>query len=304
MDGAILAYDVRAQGTGCNRLRAWNVKNGKTWLVSGKGTCIADSTSTGAGVREIAVAGSRVGWIVNLGGNTESNDVLFAAVLPKPKETRLGTATRKGEAGSMMGTGRFLGNLVGDGGLLAINDFEFQDDLFVSGSLRRVAPGLAILATGEGTAAAADTTRIALLGLGNVASIWKQGSGFGTPIQLPGPAREAALHADLLAVLLASGQIRIYSASSGAPVQTVSASADAANLDVHGGIVVWSVGRRLYAARIGGAGGAPIVSAGRKIEAVELEAPGLAYAWNTTSAGKEAGKLAFVKAATLQAAVP
>src|SRR5205809_2847361 len=75
MDGPLLAYDVG--GPSCNKLFAWNVRTGAGALVSGKRTCAADSTSTGGGVTEIAVAGLRVAWIVNLGGNTESDDYLY-----------------------------------------------------------------------------------------------------------------------------------------------------------------------------------------------------------------------------------
>ena len=41
-----------------------------------------------AASREIAVAGTRLAWIVNEGGNTESSDVLYTASLPGPKERR------------------------------------------------------------------------------------------------------------------------------------------------------------------------------------------------------------------------
>jgi hypothetical protein len=94
MDGARVAYDVRTPA--CNKLFVWNVQSGGAARVSGRRTCAADSTSTGAGVRDVAVAGRRVAWIVNLGGNTESDDYLYTASLPKPKETLLASAIRTG----------------------------------------------------------------------------------------------------------------------------------------------------------------------------------------------------------------
>src|SRR5204863_8510295 len=66
MDGPLVAYDVGTNanvGQRCNKVFAWNVRTGQKKKVSGKRTCDADSTSTGAGVAELAVAGKRVAWI-------------------------------------------------------------------------------------------------------------------------------------------------------------------------------------------------------------------------------------------------
>ena len=80
MDGSRIAYDVSAEYSPkrCNTVYVWNAARGTTTRVSGRQTCGADNTSTGAGVRELALAGSRVAWIVNQGGNSESGDYLYA----------------------------------------------------------------------------------------------------------------------------------------------------------------------------------------------------------------------------------
>ncbi|MFN2579441.1 MAG: iron chelate uptake ABC transporter family permease subunit, partial [Pyrinomonadaceae bacterium] len=71
MDGPLLAYDVKGTRPDyCNKLFVWNVQTGGGALVSGRDTCEADDSSTGGGVVEVAVAGKRVAWIVNQGGNT------------------------------------------------------------------------------------------------------------------------------------------------------------------------------------------------------------------------------------------
>src|SRR5205823_5892389 len=49
MDGPRLAYAVDG-GAGCTKVFVWNVKTETAALVSGKRTCLADSTSTGGGV--------------------------------------------------------------------------------------------------------------------------------------------------------------------------------------------------------------------------------------------------------------
>ena len=71
-------------------------------LASGKATCGADSTSTGGGVTQIAVAGKRVAWIVNQGGNTESSDSLYTADAARPERA----PARRAPSGRAMWTGR------------------------------------------------------------------------------------------------------------------------------------------------------------------------------------------------------
>src|SRR4249920_1829120 len=57
MDGRSIAFDVQSRGAGCNTVHVLDTQTKDETVVSGAGTCIADSTSTGAGVRELAVAG-------------------------------------------------------------------------------------------------------------------------------------------------------------------------------------------------------------------------------------------------------
>src|SRR5437667_4123391 len=88
MDGPLVAYDVGARenvNARCNKVVVWNVRTGARKKVSGKKTCDADDTSTGAGVAQLAVAGHRGAWIVNQGGNTESDDYLYTSSSGQPK---------------------------------------------------------------------------------------------------------------------------------------------------------------------------------------------------------------------------
>src|SRR5262249_15916048 len=94
MDGTRVAYAVHGEGAGGEgaggtKVFVWNVATQGGAVVSGPKTCDADSTSTGAGVREIAVAGLRVAWLVNKGGNTESDDYLYTATLGGRAKERL-----------------------------------------------------------------------------------------------------------------------------------------------------------------------------------------------------------------------
>src|SRR3954466_4484415 len=81
---------------GCDPVVAWNVLTGSQVEVSGDATCGEGGTSTGGGVGLVAVAGRRLAWIVNQGGNTESSDEVFSASLPHPSERRLWSDLRTG----------------------------------------------------------------------------------------------------------------------------------------------------------------------------------------------------------------
>jgi hypothetical protein len=113
MDGPRVVYAVRGGAT-CTKVFAWNVHTQAGAVVSGRGTCGADSTSTGGGVTQIAVAGTRFAWIVNEGGNIESSDDLYTASLPAPHERRVATAFRTGDVDGTL-TGTWLSGLVGGG---------------------------------------------------------------------------------------------------------------------------------------------------------------------------------------------
>ena len=124
LDGSRIAYDVGPQGV-ANKVLVWNVSTGKTTTVSGKHTRSADDSSTGSGVIQLAIAGSRVAWLVNVGGNTEGDDYLYSSSVTKPKERQVATEQRLGEScpgrSQTNCAGQWLGGLVASGNLIALN---------------------------------------------------------------------------------------------------------------------------------------------------------------------------------------
>jgi len=67
MDGDRIAYDASSKILAkprANKVLVWNVRTGKTVKVSGKKTAAADTSSTGGGVFQLAIAGSRVAWLM------------------------------------------------------------------------------------------------------------------------------------------------------------------------------------------------------------------------------------------------
>ncbi|HSB38727.1 MAG TPA: hypothetical protein VLD13_06530 [Gaiellaceae bacterium] len=292
MDGPRIAYDVRgdlAPGVGrCNKVYAWNVATGSLTTVSGKGTCEADITSTGAGVRELAVAGSRVAWIVNQGGISEKTDDLYTALLPKPKERKLASALRTG--GGAYGepwVGDWIGGLTGSGALLAVNQWStVEGGALDTARLRTITSGLHTIASGPQTlqATSTDGKRIAVLRADGSVALYSGSGKLLRRVQSSAPA-EVALGGGYLAVLTEANTIEVYSASTGKRLFTRRPARGAASLDVEGGLAVYLApktgGRQLrtvHVLRLKTGKDTVLTTQARGVVDVQVEAPGVAYA--------------------------
>ena len=293
MDGPRIAYDVQgnlAPGVNrCNKVYAWNVATGATTVVSGRGTCQADITSTGAGVRELAVAGSRLAWIVNQGGNSESSDDLYTALLPRPKERKLAGVVRVG--GGAYGepyVGGWIGGLSGSGTLLAVNDWRTaKGGVLAAARLRTITSGFRTIASGAPTlhADSTDGTRIAVLREDGSVALYSRS---GKLLRRVGPSapQEVALGGGYLAVLTKANTIEVYSASSGKRLFTRRTAKGAASLDVEGGLAVYrapkagggQATRTVHVLRLKTGKDTVLTTQARPVVGVQIEAPGVAYA--------------------------
>jgi hypothetical protein len=295
MDGPRVAYDVHGSPV-CNKLFIWNVRSGAWALVSGKQTCGADSTSTGGGVTAIAVAGARIAWIVNQGGNTESDDYLYTASLPKPKEKLLASATRTGDIDGALAGNRISG-LVGGGTRLAVNRWSTDAQNNVTqASLQRIGGGLTTIAAGTATleARSLDRRGIAVLRADGEVALYDADTGRILLTVTPSSARAVALRNDYLVVLTKSKTLEIYNSHSAALVKKWPVAGGAGRLDVHSSLAVYAVGRTVHVLRLSDGKDAVLAAAPRAIEGLQIEAPGIVYAYNTVEGIKDVGNLAFV----------
>jgi len=301
MDGQTIAYDLRARER-CNTVHAWNVATGSDVVVSGAVTCEADSTSTGGGVRELAVAGRRVAWIMNLGGNTESTDFLFAATIGVARERKLSVAERTGDVDGDL-DGPWLGNLHGDGSLIAVNRWTTSGGSVASATVRRVGSGLTAIHAGADSlrVVSVDSGRIAVLDSAGVVTVYGANgarlSRF-TPIGTP---REIALRKDYVVVLLAGGRLELHLTQTGALIGTIPVTPGARNLDVHANIAVYTVGRTIRAVRLATKKQAIVATTPKRIVGLALDDAGLTYAYNAVTGVEGVGKLTFVPLSLVQA---
>jgi hypothetical protein len=295
MDGPRLAYAVKG-GSTCTGVFAWNVLTGSAARVSGRGTCSADSTSTGGGVTAIAVAGTRLAWIVNMGGNTESADVLYTASVPRPREKLVANVLRTGDVDGTL-AGGWLGGLVGGGDRIAVDQFTTNAaGTITKAALRRLDGELTTIAAGSGTlrAESLDLHRIAVLRADQKVALYDTETGRLLRTVAPSSAREVALRQDYLLVLTRTRTIEIFNAKTGAPVRALRVAAGAAKLDAHSGIAAYAVGRTVHILRLADGKDTVLATAPRAITALQVEAPGIAYAYNTVKGTRDVGNLAFV----------
>jgi len=202
MDGSRVAYDVsgglntNGRTYTCNSVYVWSLISGTVTRVSGKGTCDADTTSTGAGVRELALAGDRAAWIVNTGGNSESDDDLYTASLPRPKEHRLATATRSGPEDPVV-VGDWIGGLVGAGKFLGVNRWSTDSQGNVTSTrLQAIRTGLRTIGSGVDTmkAGATDGKQIAVLRVDGTVGLYST-AGRLVRVVTPTSAKQVAVRA-------------------------------------------------------------------------------------------------------------
>ena len=110
----------------------------------------------------------------------------------------------------------------------------------------------------------------------------------------PSSARAVALRKDYLVVLTKSKTLEIYNSHTAALVKKWPVAGGAGRLDVHSGIAVYAVGRKVHVLRLSDGKDVVLATAPRAIEGLEIEAPGIVYAYNTVKGIKDVGNLAFV----------
>jgi hypothetical protein len=112
MDGPNVAVATAWARGHCERVVAWNPLRPTLKALGRAGPC--EETSTGRGILYQAVAGKRVAWITDGGGNAHDSQ-LFVASLDRPQVTRrLAFTTYSIDSGD----GTYVGHLHGSGSLL------------------------------------------------------------------------------------------------------------------------------------------------------------------------------------------
>jgi hypothetical protein len=317
--GDRVAYDLGARDTtrpnAVNKVLVWNVRTGKTVKVSGETTAGADGTSTGAGVFQLAIAGSRVAWLVNEGGNLEGDDWLFTSSVTKPKERKVAYVMRTGDncpgrSGSHC-AGSWLGGLVGSGNLIAMNRWTTDATGAVTAGRLDVLSGTKLrqVATGANTvqATAADGGRVAVLHVDGSVALYSAAGKLLRTVDTPPNTEAVALQGESLVVGTKTRQLELYNAHTGSLRKTITTrgSKQPRNLDVEGKIAIYTTGNAgvLHAVNLSTGKDRPIAEPHGGVVLAQIDSAGLAYANNGFGTNYGKGKLVFVPFAKVAAAV-
>jgi hypothetical protein len=307
VDGDRIAYDLTASDDAHarNRVLVWNVRTGKTLKVSGPKTAVADFSGTGSGVFQLAIAGKRVAWLLNEGGNLEGDDYLYTSSLVDPKERKVASDMRLGDGCPGRGNrcaGQWLGGLVGAGNLIVANRWTTDVNNTVTAGQLDVLSGskLKHVATGADTvqAAAADGGRVAVLRADGDVALYSAAGKLLLTVS-PQGAIGVALSGKRLVVATQARQLELYNARTGSLEKTISARGTGPrlprNLDVQGNIAIYTTGNAgvLHAVNLTTGKDRALSDPHGGVDFAHIDSAGLAYA-NNGSSGKSFSKATLV----------
>jgi hypothetical protein len=318
IDGDRIAYDASAKYVttphATNKVLVWNLRTGQTVKVSGKTTGGADGSSTGAGVFQLAIAGSRVAWLVNEGGNTEGDDFLFTSSLTQPKERKVAYVSRFGDncpgREATNCAGQWLGGLVSSGNVIAVNRWTTNSsgaviygglDVLSGAKLKQVAAGATTV-----QAASAAGGRIAVLRSDGSVGLY---SSAGKPLLTvsPSSAEAVALGGKNLVVLTRTKTLELYNARTGTHRKTLSVhltrKRPAGNLGVQGNIAIYTTGTAVRAVDLSTGKDRVVAQLRSSIDLARIGSSGLVYAGNGYGKTFGHGTLVFMPLAKVSAAV-
>lgn len=280
MNGPVVTYGVRPE-QGCAKVFVWNVETEGGARVSGSTTCDAYSTSTGGGIVEVASAGNHVAWIVNQGGNTESDDTLYAATLPTPMEAQVAEAQRTGDVDGIL-AGDWIANLQGDGDILLTETWRTDSTgAVISDGLRLVTPAGLSKPFG-GTTPIDDLSlddRQVAIRRGTRVDIYATSGRLARSFSLAGgaPILRTILSGKLLIVRHLQ-DLAVYDAATGRRLRTFATTGSPRSLDADHGIVAFSRLGDVYIASLATGRTRLLARTRSEITGLSIEPTGIVFA--------------------------
>jgi hypothetical protein len=266
MDGPRVALAVGDTGGRCDRVLYWNVAWNPAQRVSAPSgpTCLV--RPQGVQIPAVAIGGFRAEWLVTQNGASR-----LIAGSPLCQEWVLGR----------FGTTGAVSSLTGDGGTLAFAA-SVGDRTTVSIVNAKYRPVTIASGTGE-PVLAADGSRVAILWpSGRIEVRSHTGALVASFAGRPGTA--LALQRNEL-VTLGSGRVSVYDLHSSRLAHSWPVAATAKGLDLENGIAAFSAGGKATVLDTKTGRTAIVGRAPTALTGVQIEGPGLAYAWTSGSKG-------------------
>jgi WD40 repeat protein len=239
IDGSRVAYS-----TDQNAVFVWNVLTGKTTRARGV------HLGTGASIPQLAVAGTRVAWILtHVAGNSEETRAQLMTSSPTGAGRRVVASAFRidgyNDNGVQVWDGTWLTGLAGSGNVLAVSRWTTQHNAISDERLSLIdSKGrLRVIASGPGTIAsvAADARRIAVLRPDGTVGMFSSAGGLLLNVT-PSSVQEVALGGGKLVVLTGTRKtLEVYDSTSGKLLHVWElATGRAGNLRAYGRIGVYS----------------------------------------------------------------
>jgi len=265
MDGLRVALAVRDRSGRCDRVLYWNV----AWRPVQRITAPYGPTCAPIGATRLAavgVGGFRAEWLARSAQGTR-----LIAGSPRCQEWVV----------DRLGNSRLAG-LAGDGATLAFATTTGRSTTVsvVGSNWRADRIGRE---SGRSVALAADRNNIASLSQNGIADVWTRAGRSVARLRV-GASRALALDGDRLVVLRAA-QLAVYDVKTGSLVRTFAVPVGASGLDLQYGVAAFSVGRAAMVVDTATGRSAVVGHASRPLVGVQIEGPGLAYAWTTARSG-------------------
>jgi hypothetical protein len=212
IDGSRVAYS-----TDQNAVFVWNVLTGKTTRARGV------HLGTGASISQLAVAGTRVAWILmHVAGNSEDTRAQLMNSSPTGAGRRVVASAFRTDGyddnGVQIWDGNWLTGLAGSGNVLAVSRWTTQHNAVSNERLSLIdSKGrLRVIASGPGTIAsvAADAGRIAVLRPDGTVGMYSSSGGLLLNVT-PSSVQEVALGGGKLVVLTRTRMLEVYASKSG-----------------------------------------------------------------------------------------
>ena len=266
MDGPRVAVAVGDTRGLCDRVLYWNIAWYPAQRVSAPAGPTCQLRPSGVEISSVAIGGFRAEWLVSQPGSAR-----LVAGSPLCQEWVLGRFSSPNAVTA----------LTGDGGTLA---FATTVNRRSSVSTVNAKYRPQQIATGAGVPRlASDRARVAILWPDGSVDVRARGGALVASIRT-GAAQAVALQGNMLAVLR-HGSLEIYNVRAGTLVHRWPVPAGATGVDLQYGVAAFTQGRsalvldtRTGRTAVVGHGLAPLVG-------VQIEAPGLAYAWTTGAKG-------------------
>lgn len=294
LDGRYAAYAVvRDSMPGCHfaeRVYRLDLTTGKSTVASGAETCVQEPTSTGRGIEALAIAGKRTTWIVNQGGNTESDNLLFSSTAPG-RDAIVARSIASGPDPDTL-AGSWIGGLVSDGTRISYSTWTSSG----AGALHRFPTTKSLAADAAAIAdSSADAGRVAVLRADGSVAIFGITGRLLRTIQTTN-ARAIALSGNLLSVVVAGGTVNVYDRTTGALLHTWPIAPGATSIDASKGIATYVAGAAVHVLDLSTGRDVTVVTGKRRqVSGARIDSAGLLYAFDTRSLGK----IAFVPFSTV-----